>query len=419
MKNTKLLVIGHGWPEPEATAAGLRMLQLLAGFKEWGWQLTFVSTAAIIPDASSFGELDITTGSIELNDSSFDHFLEKLQPNLVLFDRFHTEEQFGWRVDKILPNTLKILDTEDLHSLREARALSLEEPKGSWLQKWLELDITKREIASIYRCDLSLIISEFEISLLQEHLQIPSRILHYMPFMARTKCLPEVPFEERKDYLFIGNGKHSPNVDAIRYLKLSIWPLIRELQASAEINIYGAYLPQSILDLNDPKIGFNIRGKAPIAQEVMKMARINLAPLRFGAGLKGKVFIAMETATPSVVSSIAKEGLMDDDLWLDYIQDEPQNFAKAAVWLYQDKEEWEAYNKNGGDLLEERFNGGKIMADLKIKVVKIQADLRAHRKKNFTGSLLKHHTLGSTMYLARWIETKQKLQSLDAGLKPD
>ena len=419
MKNTKLLVIGHSWPEPEATAAGLRMMQLLEGFKDWGWQLTFASTATIGPHATDLGELGIATSSIELNDPGFDLFLEKLQPDMVLFDRFHTEEQFGWRVDKLLPNTIKILDTEDLNSLREARALALQDTEGIWLEKWLELDSTKREIASIYRCDLSLIISAYEISLLNEQLEIPAHILHYIPFMARKGAVPEVPFEKRKDYLFIGNGKHKPNLDAIKYLKKSIWPLIRDMQPTAEINIYGAYLPQAILELHDPKLGFNIRGKAPIAGEVMSSARVNLAPLRFGAGLKGKVFTALETATPSVTSSIAKEGLLEDDQWVDYIQDEPQKFAEVAVRLYSNKEEWEAYRKNAAALLEEHFKRENILTDLLNSLVKIRENLRTHRQKNFTGAMLKHHTLGSTMYMSRWIETKQKLQTLKQGIKSD
>ena len=123
MKN--LLVIGYVWPEPTASAAGSRMLQLLHFFLAENYNITFATTASQSQHAFDLKSLGIETAKIELNNTSFDDFLKKIQPKIVLFDRFMIEEQYGWRVDVICPEAIKILDTEDLHFLRNARKKAL------------------------------------------------------------------------------------------------------------------------------------------------------------------------------------------------------------------------------------------------------------------------------------------------------
>src|SRR5699024_7195355 len=99
------------------------------------------------------------------------------------FDRFITEEQFGWRVAEQCPQTLRILDTEDLHCLRRARKKAINEERSFAPEDLLNEETAKREIASIFRCDLSLVISEYELKLLQDLFKIDKTLLHYLPFM--------------------------------------------------------------------------------------------------------------------------------------------------------------------------------------------------------------------------------------------
>src|SRR5690554_865622 len=117
----QLLIIGHTFPEPSTTAAGSRMMQLMDLFTEYKYQITFASTAQITERSLNLGKRNISVKNIRLNDSSFDGFIKGLNPEIVIFDRYITEEQFGWRVLEQCPNALKILDTEDLHFLRKAR----------------------------------------------------------------------------------------------------------------------------------------------------------------------------------------------------------------------------------------------------------------------------------------------------------
>ena len=117
----KLLIIGKVWPEPKSSAAGIRMVQLIKLFQGDGWQITFSSSASKSEYSFNLDEIGVSEQSIRMNDSLFDDFVSELQPDVVLFDRFMIEEQFGWRVVENCPDALRILDTIDLHSLRLAR----------------------------------------------------------------------------------------------------------------------------------------------------------------------------------------------------------------------------------------------------------------------------------------------------------
>ena len=282
MQKETILFIGFTWPEPTSTAAGNRMLQLLHFFLEQHYRTVFASTAAETPLSLNLNALGIEKVRIKLNDSSFDDFVTDLDPSIVIFDRFLTEEQFGWRVSEFAPNALRILDTEDLHSLRDTRQALFEKSIPFTFGAWRENDTTKREIASIYRCDLSLIISTYEMWLLTDILKMDSSQLLHLPFMLdalEEKTLAAWPsFENRKDFVCIGNGKHAPNVDAIIWLKKEIWPLIRKKLPDANLHIYGAYLPQHIRQMDNHKEGFRIMGWAESASSVL-----TAGPSRFSA----------------------------------------------------------------------------------------------------------------------------------------
>ena len=122
-----IVIIGYVWPEPNSSAAGSRMMQLLHYFKQRSHRVIFASVAQLSEHREILADSDIEEHSISLNCSSFDHWIKQLQPDIVLFDRFMMEEQFGWRVEQQCPDCLRILDTEDLHSLREARHQQLKQ----------------------------------------------------------------------------------------------------------------------------------------------------------------------------------------------------------------------------------------------------------------------------------------------------
>ncbi|MFT6655052.1 MAG: hypothetical protein ACJAWI_001824, partial [Marinomonas primoryensis] len=270
----RLLVIGYVWPEPNSSAAGSRMMQLLNCFYKNQWQISFASPAQQTDHMADLSTLGIQTEHIDLNNTSFDHYITDKKPDIVIFDRFMMEEQFGWRVEKFSPDSLRVLNTEDLHSLRQARHLALKQNRVFQTED-LYNDHGIREMAAIHRCDLTLMISEMETKLLIEKFQVPETHVFHLPFMlpAPTKINALTPFEERQHFISIGNFRHAPNWDAVLQLKTDIWPKIRKRLPKAELHIYGAYPPPKATQLHNAKEGFLVKGWAEDAQEVMQNAR--------------------------------------------------------------------------------------------------------------------------------------------------
>jgi glycosyltransferase involved in cell wall biosynthesis len=402
----QLLIIGHTFPEPNTTAAGSRMMQLVELFVEENYQITFGSTASISEKTAKLEAQNISVRNIKLNNASFDEFIKELNPEIVVFDRYITEEQFGWRVSENCPKALKILDTEDLHFLRKAREEALKATKPL-SEPTLFSETAKRELASILRCDLSLIISEYEMELLQNTFKIPMEVLYYLPFLVEAASENSPAFQARQNFLAIGNLLHAPNVDSVLQLK-EIWPEIKKQLPEAELHIYGAYAPQKILQLNNKKGGFIIKGWAENVETIMKMYRLQLAPLRFGAGLKGKIFDAMRCGLPSVTTQIGAEGMCGKLPFGGTITTSNEEFINASLKLYSEENLWNGARQNGFSIIENRFRKKLFSEAFKKHIRDLTANLQNHREQNFFGQILQHHTLQSTKYLSKWIELKNE-----------
>lgn len=404
----KVLVIGYVWPEPNSSAAGTHMMSLLTTFRAQNWCVEFATPAHPTEHMVNLDDYGISSQSIALNCDSFDDYVKACNPDIVMFDRFMMEEQFGWRVDKHCPNAMKILDTEDLQCLRNARH---EAHKGEreFSNNDLLSDIAKREIAAILRCDLSLIISSFEMGLLHEVFNVDTDLLHHLPFMVDLNTLPQTTntFEQRQHFMTIGNFRHAPNWDAVLYLQ-QIWPLIRKQLPDAQLHIYGSYPPPKATALNNPKTGFLIKGWADDAYKVMQNARICLAPLRFGAGIKGKLLEAMIMQTPSITTPIGSEGMHGNLPWPGAITQNAEEFANAAVSIYSNEAEFKTAQKAGSTLLHTMYDRAQLSHNLIEKIQLVSESLSTHRMKNFTGQMLKHHTMRSTQYMSQWIAEKNK-----------
>ena len=407
----QLLIIGYVWVEPNSSAAGSRMLQLIELFLKNNYKITFASPAQKGEKAINLSEIGVKEVNIELNSTSFDDFIVDVNPDIVLFDRFMMEEQFGWRVAENCPNALRILDTEDLHFLRKTRHQQLKKGKTFSSDALLQSDDAKREIAAILRCDLSLIISSYEVKLLKEVFKIDERLLYHLPFLL-NKIDQEViekwkPFKDREHFVFIGNFFHAPNVDAVLQLKL-IWNSIRKKLPKTEIHIYGAYATQQINQLHNKKEGFIVKGFTDDAMEVVRNAKVVLAPIRFGAGIKGKLTEAMLCGTPSVTTLIGAEGMHGGFDWNGFIADDFEKFSSRAVELYSDEKKWKELQENGVEIINTIYDKNNIEQPFVDRVNQLQQNVETHRTHNFLGSLLQHQTLQATKYMSKWIESKNK-----------
>ncbi|CAM3809396.1 glycosyltransferase family 4 protein [Flavobacterium branchiophilum] len=414
MVQNTLLIIGSVWIEPQSTAAGSRMLQLIAAFQSQSWQIIFASTAADSAFAIDLDTIGIQKKAILLNDASFDHFIKAMQPQIVLFDRFMTEEQFGWRVAANCPEALRVLDSEDLHFLRKIREEKYKNQQEVVVADYMKSTIAFREIAAIYRCDVTLIISEFEMQLLKNVFKIPDEILFYLPFLIDEISVNQqnkwLKFEERAHFISIGNFRHEPNWHTVLRLKQHIWPEIRKKIPTAQLHIYGAYPTPKAQQLHQEKDGFLIKGRAECAHEVIQKSRVLLAPIPFGAGLKGKLIEAMQNGTPSVTTPIGAEAMHAHLPWNGAICEQDSDFVLQAIDLYQNSKKWYAAQQNGLIIINKLYQKKQFEALFMNQMQVLLANIKNHRTINFIGNMLQHHSLQSTKYLSKWIEEKQKNQ---------
>jgi O-antigen biosynthesis protein len=406
-----VLIIGYVWPEPRSSAAGLRDWNLIEAFQSAGWKVFFASASKLNIHAKDLAAKGISIHSVQPNDSKFDLLIKELNPDFVVFDRFVTEEQFGWRVREFCPSAIRILDTQDLHFLRRGREEALKSNGTPDQIIHCQFDLLNntlfRELGSIYRSDCTLILSSFELSLLRKRFNIPESLLFLYRFQYRD-FPTSAGFHERKNFGMIGNFRHGPNRDAILWLKMELWPLIRNRIPKSEIHICGAYPPKDMMMLTNAEDGFYVSGPVENSFQFLEQFRINLAPLRFGAGIKGKISDGWWSGTPVVTTPIGAEGMTEEEEFGGAIADDAHLFAQAAEILYSNKSEWMKARENGYRILKNEYSKKENFQKLINQLLFLKKNINDLRRTNITGAILSSHFYRSTKYFSKWIEAKNQ-----------
>lgn len=429
-----VVVVGYVWPEPNSSAAGQNMLSIIERCLAANFNVTFLTAATDSEHKADLLTMGVNVQSVALNCSSFNALIADIAPDVVVFDRYMTEEQFSWRVKEVCPNALRVLNTEDLHSLRHARHEAVKKHGDASLAH-LHTELAQREIASIIRSDLTLVISKKEMALLTEHYGVPLAQLQYHPLVVGPSISSAPSFEQRSHFIHIGNFRHAPNWDAVLQLKQHLWPSIKKALPHAELHIYGAYPPKKATQLHNEKQGFLVKGWASDVESVMMNARALIAPLRFGAGIKGKLLDAMRCGTPSITTWIGAEGIAEVSVDVDSsmnakAEKEVKNlqsvqwpgalcdadtsdaavirdYVERAVALYEDEKVWNLGNKHTASLLDV-FKQQLPEVPLIERINELKQGLDKHRDTLFMQSLLWHQTLAASKYMSQWIEAKNK-----------
>lgn len=246
-----------------------------------------------------------------------------------------------------------------------------------------------------------LLVSHHEKDLLTRHLGIAHNKLEVAPFFYQN--IPHTTWKSYKakiGFSMIGHFKHPPNRDAIHWMKRDIWPKIKKLMPGASIDIFGAHPDKSDMLLSDPSAGFRVVGplKAEELTTRLQRARVNLAPLRYGAGIKGKITENWFSGTPTVTTSIGAESMTSYLRQTEHgnavqtfggeVADTAGSFARAAVGLYIDPTRWHRARGAGYEILTHNFNmaiNGPLLQDALWRVVE---EREAIRDQNLVGSIL-------------------------------
>jgi hypothetical protein len=424
----KALFLVYAWPSESQSAAGLRTKNIIKTLLSQNYEVTAGGISKLNSASEDLSSLGVHILTLAANTSDLENFLTKNSFELIFFDRFVLFEQFAWKAKKVSPESLFILDTQDLHCLRISRQLCHQknipwEPDWLWPDKLKEekhpdlcAEIKKiviREVCCIYQADLTLLISDAEQKIL-ENKGLPPSLLHVMRFHYASSLKKTLPFQERFGFSFIGNFRHAPNEAAALRL-FSLWPQIRRHLPEAKIFLYGAFISKKITQLHNPQTGFFVEGFCENAISALEKTRVLLAPLEFGAGIKGKLFDAFCSATPVMTTPIGAEGMhegmafpgeiseltskeMDQDIWI-----------QKAIALHQNPILWEEKSLQAKELLSALYDEGKLQKDFLDRLDQINAEKKS---RSLFSAILWENQFQSTKYLSRWIELKNKAPSV-------
>ena len=214
--------------------------------------------------------------------------------NVCVFDSMIAEEMYSFRARELLDgNSIFVTDTQDLRSVRNFRMEQLHgnEPFCITDLPNASNELLIRELSSIYRSDLSLIVSSDEMKYLKQVYGVPQEKLSMASFFYDPPSAENLtPFTARQHFVTIGNGIHPPNKDSIYYMRHHLWPKLKQQLADpsdVEYHIYGAYL-DNYHSLTSKDLKFTIKGRLSNLNDLSKY-RVNMCMLRGGAGIKGKI----------------------------------------------------------------------------------------------------------------------------------
>ena len=198
--------------------------------------------------------------------------------------------------------------------------------------------------------DVVAAITEAEAATIRAH--VPGSKVIVLPNVHDVPEATPSGFGEREDLLFIGGFAHDPNVDAVFHFTGEIEELLRP-HLDARLWVVGSKPPEEIYALQSPQLV--VTGYVPDADAYFDRCRVFVAPLRYGAGMKGKVGHALAMGLPVVTTSIGAEGMELRDGRDVLVRDDPASFAAAVVEVYSDQELWETLSRNGRELVRERW----------------------------------------------------------------
>jgi GT2 family glycosyltransferase/glycosyltransferase involved in cell wall biosynthesis len=337
-----ILVIDHHVPKPDHDSGSLRMFQILTILRRLGHRITF------IPD--NLANTSPYTGELQKRgiEVVYHPYVKKVRDYLkshgaqfdaVVLSRCDFARKHMADVRLHAPQSRIIFDTVDLHYLRENREAQLtRDPEVH--RKAQEKQQLEDEL--INQADETWVVSPVEQQLLQK--KWPAKSVQLVSNIVDVHG-SKTPFSLRRDYLFIGGFQHRPNIDAVLFFVQKIYPLVSEHLRDAKFYIIGDKPPPEIVGLATERIV--VAGLQRDVRPFFDSVRLSVAPLRFGAGVKGKINQSMAFGVPVVATSPGVEGMELVDHKDVLIADEPEDFARALIELYQSEELWNRLSQNG------------------------------------------------------------------------
>jgi glycosyltransferase involved in cell wall biosynthesis len=374
----RILVVDHRTPAPDQDSGSACAFSYLQILSRAGFDVTF-APFNLTHDGRytrALNDLGIETLSVP-EWTSIAAVIETFAPrsDIVLLYRAPTATQVFDLVRRAAPAAKILFHAVDLHFLRMQREADL---SGSQAHADAASAMRAIELDLIMRADASIVVSNYELHLLRElapaavvhHISIlreapprlPGLALHWfcrrlyqrLGAWGRRRNRRDARLQRRGDFLFIGGYEHLPNVDAVHWFVREVWPIIQSRGFPHRFLIVGSKVPDDIAALASDKI--DVRGYVDELEPLFACCRLSIAPLRYGAGIKGKIVTSFSYGVPVVATSIAAEGadLRHDENIL--VADAPDAMADQVMRLYADADLWQRLSANGYRAFQDQFS---------------------------------------------------------------
>ncbi|WP_202844443.1 glycosyltransferase [Luteimonas saliphila] len=348
----QVLVVDGTTPTPDRDSASLRLLNLMRLLREEGAHVTFLPSDLAHAGAytEALQELGIETWYGPYA-GRLPAWLREHGPrfNAAMVSRHYVMRELLPLLRRYAPRARLVFDSVDLHFLRETRAARLAGDgalaRNAARTRALEMDV-------VARSDLTTVVSADEASVLARELPgARVEVLSNVHEIAGTG----LPFDRRRDLVFVGGFRHPPNADAVRWFCDAVFPEVRTRLPGVRFHCIGDGPPAEILALAQ-RDGVLVHGHVADLDPYMDGCRIAVAPLRVGAGVKGKINLSMAHGQPVVATTIAAEGMHLRPGMDVLVADEAKAFADAVVRLYEDEALWSSLTRNGHDNIARHFS---------------------------------------------------------------
>ncbi|MFC1778114.1 glycosyltransferase, partial [Pseudomonadota bacterium] len=347
----RILFIDATTPEPDKDSGSVRLTNMMQCFRELGYGVTFFADNRAYA-GSYTRDLQKTGIEVLFNPwlTSLHEFFRKRGRDFdyIFVSRHYIAINYISMIKRYCHHARFIFDTVDLHYLREQRLAELEQ--SNTLKRTSRL--TRRsELRVIKAADATLVVSSVEKEVLSE--DAPGEKVHVLSNIHQVPGRDK-DFADRKDIYFVGGYQHPPNIDAACWFVNDIWPLIHQRLPDMRFHLIGSKAPERVRALNGDGVVFH--GFVESLEPFLSDCRLAVAPLRYGAGVKGKVNMSMAHGQPVVATPIAAEGMFAEHGKELLIAGDAEAFAREVIRLYQDEELWNRLSDASVQNVKEHFS---------------------------------------------------------------
>jgi O-antigen biosynthesis protein len=356
-----ILVLARGTPRPDEDSGSIDMVNMLSLIRGLGHAVTFMPVR-LSPRGTPWVNVGHHDGTysesleqigIECLHSPYEPSAERYlrehgaKFDAILVQRGRVLHRFLGAIQKYAPQAKLIFNTVDLHYLREEREGAL---LKSSFYKFKAKDTKWRELAAVRAATTTLVLSEVEREILSQ--EVPGKDIRIVPLI---RDIPgrSAGFHGRTGVLFVGGFRHRPNVDAMKHFLAEVWPLVQTRRPDLHFWIVGSNMPKEVSEVGSETV--HALGYVPDLSELYSRVCVSVAPLRYGAGLKGKVAESLSYGVPCVTTSVGAEGSGLEDGRNIVVRDEPKAMAEAIIALHSSPEIWESLSQNGLEFVEAEY----------------------------------------------------------------